>query len=141
LLRPYEKLRAGARAGTSGSSTPSYPPATPTALDVEPRPVGTTGTRLPPPPLGDAAAPAVSTVSGAPSAVESIAPERATRGTGIWIEWNGAAWNAAGPAVKIGPQLTRIGVYEGRAVFKGPDGDNMIWIETAEGMATPWRRD
>lgn len=141
LMQPYEKLRAGDLAGTSGSSTPSYPPATPTALETEPQAVGTTGTRLPPPPLGDSAAPAVSGAKDAPAAVEMIAPERATRGTGIWIEWNGTAWNAAGPAVKIGAQLTRIGAYEGRAVFKGPGGDNMIWIETAQGMATPWKRE
>ena len=139
LMQRYEKLRAGDLAGTSGSSTPSYPPATSTALEIEPQAAGTAGTRLPPPPLGDSVAPDVGIARSAPTTVETIAPERATRGTGIWIEWNGVAWNAAGAPVKIGPQLTRIGSYDGRAVFKGPGGDSQIWIETAQGMATPWR--
>ena len=39
----------------------------------------------------------------------------------------------------IGPQLTAIGTFNGRTVYRGtPDGT--IWIETAQGLATPWRR-
>jgi hypothetical protein len=141
LMQPYEKLREGDLAGTSGSSTPSYPPATPTGLETEPSTSAPVGTRLPAPPLGDSSGPVTAAASGPPARVETIAPEPATRGTGIWIEWDGVAWNAGGPPVKIGPQLTRIGTYNGRAVFRGPGGENQIWVETAQGMATPWKRD
>lgn len=146
LMQPYEKLRAGELAGTSGSRMPSYPAATSTELMVVPQAVATSGTRVPPKPIGDLV-PAAETALAeappvAPARTEVIAPDRpgATRGTGIWIEWNDAAWNAAGPAVRVGPQMKRIGTYNGRAVFSGPDA-RTIWIETAQGMATPWSRD
>lgn len=146
LMQPYERLRAGELAGTSGSRMPSYPAATSTELMVVPQAVATSGTRVPPEPIGDLAPAAETALAEAPPAApvrtEVIAPDRpgATRGTGIWIEWNHAAWNAAGPAVRVGPQMKRIGTYSGRAVFSGPDA-RTIWIETAQGMATPWRRD
>lgn len=146
LMQPYERLRAGELAGTSGSRMPAYPAATSTELMVVPQAVATSGTRVPPEPIGDLAPAAETALADAPPAArartEVIAPDRpgATRGTGIWIEWNDAAWNAAGPAVRVGPQMKRIGTYNGRAVFSGPDA-RTIWIETAQGMATPWRRD
>ena len=146
LMQPYEKLRAGELAGTSGSRMPSYPASTSTELMVVPQAVATSGTRVPPEPIGELAPAAETALAEAPPVTrertEVIAPDRpgATRGTGIWIEWNDAAWNAAGPAVRIGAQMKRIGTYNGRAVFSGPDA-RTIWIETAQGMATPWRRD
>lgn len=147
LMQPYEKLRAGELAGTSGSRMPAYPAATSTELMVVPQAVATSGTRVPPEPIGELApasetalaeAPPVAPVT--PPRTEVIAPDRpgATRGAGIWIEWNDAVWNAAGPAVRVGPQMQRIGTYNGRAVFSGPDA-RTIWIETAQGMATPWK--
>ena len=146
LMQPYERLRVGELAGTSGSRLPSYPPSTSTELIVVPQAVATSGTRVPPEPIGDldpAAATALAEAPPAPRArTEVIAPDRpgAPRGTGIWIEWNDAAWNAAGPAVRVGPQMKRIGTYNGRAVFSGPDA-RMIWIETAQGLVTPWSRN
>ncbi len=146
LMQSYEKLRAGELAGTSGSRMPSYPATTSTELMVVPQAVAASGTRVPPEPIGDLAPAAETALAEAPPAAparaEVIAPDRpgATRGTGIWIEWNGAAWNAAGPAVRVGPQMKRIGTYNGRALFSGPDA-RMIWIETAQGMATPWSRN
>lgn len=144
LMQPYERLRTGDLAGTSGSRMPSYPAATSSELDVVPQVIASSGTRVPPEPIGDLAPAADTALAEAPAPatvrVEVIAPDRpgATRGTGIWIEWNGAAWNAAGPAVRVGPQLTPIGTYNGRAVFSGPDA-HTIWIETSQGLATPWR--
>lgn len=146
LMQPYERLRTGDLAGTSGSRLPSYPAATSSELAVLPQAVTSSGARVPPEPIGDLAPAAETALADAPPAapanVEVIAPDRpgATRGTGIWIEWNGAAWNAAGPATRIGPQMTRIGTYDGRAVFSGPDA-RTIWIETAQGLATPWTRN
>lgn len=144
LMQPYERLRTGELAGTSGSRMPSYPAATSSELAVVPQAVVTSGTRVPPEPIGDLAPPDETALAGAPPAatprVEFITPDRpgATRGTGIWIEWNGVAWSAAGAATRVGPQLTRIGTYNGRAVFSGPDA-RTIWIETAQGLVTPWR--
>lgn len=141
LLQPYERLREGELAGTSGSRTPSYPPQTPSpiaAADDDRRPVATAGARVPSPAQRDASGRVLP--PDQPVGVETIAPSRAVRGRGIWIEWDGAAWSAAGAAVRIGPQLTAIGTYNGRTVYRGPGGDGTIWIETAQGLATPWRR-
>lgn len=146
LMQPYERLRAGELAGTSGSRLPAYPATTSTGLAVVPQAVATSGTRVPPEPIGDLAPAAETGLAQAPPAApartEVIAPDRpgAMRGTGIWIEWNGAAWNAAGPAVRVGSQLRPVGTYNGRTVYGGPDG-RTIWIETAQGLATPWRRN
>lgn len=144
LVQPYERLRTGELAGTSGSRMPAYPASTSSELMVVPQTV-VAGTRVPAEPIGDLVpaadtAPAVPAVSAARA--EVFAPDRpgATRGAGIWIEWNGAAWNAAGPGVRIGPQLKRIGTYNGRAVFSGADA-RTIWVETAQGLATPWSRN
>ena len=114
MMQPYKKLRAGALAGTSGSSTPSFPPATSS-------------------PLGAARAPAPR------ERVVTIAPSGTSKGRGIWIEYDGRAWRAAGGAVRVGPQFVPIGTFNGRTVYRGPDAGT-IWIETAQGLASPWRR-
>jgi hypothetical protein len=146
LMQPYERLRAGELAGTSGSRMPSYPAATSTELMVVPQAV-VAGTKVPAEPIGDLDPAAETALAEAPVVpavrVETIAPDRAAgepRGTGIWIEWNGVAWNAAGPSVRVGAQMKRIGTYNGRAVFSGAD-ERTIWVETAQGMATPWKRN
>src|SRR5687768_7988743 len=48
MMQPYEKLRAGELAGTSGSRTPSFPPAAATSLEPDPQVAGTTGVMIPP---------------------------------------------------------------------------------------------
>lgn len=142
LMQPYERLRAGELAGTSGSRTPSYPPETPSPVATSDEPV--TAARVPSPPMttetGEVLPPAPRVGQREPTAVDIIAPDPGVRGRGIWIEWNGAAWSAAGPAVRIGPQFTAIGTFDGRTVYRGPGGTETIWIETAQGLATPWRR-
>ena len=139
LMQPYEKLRAGDLAGTSGSRMPSYPPETPTTMQADPGPVGTSGLRSPAPPMVTEGAVATVGRDTEPAAVEIIAPSPAVRGRGIWIAWNGAAWSASGPATRVGPQMIAIGSYGGRTVYRGADA-RTIWIETAQGLVTPWRR-
>ena len=139
MMQPYEKPRVGELAGTSGSRTPSFPPATATTL--EPQPVAMAGVVPPAPPLVDATgAPVIAPRTPAPARVVTIAPNSTARGRGIWIDWNGQAWRAAGGSVRVGPQLVPIGTYNGRTVYRGPGGNGTIWIETAQGLATPWRR-
>lgn len=139
VMQPYEKLRAGELAGTSGSRTPSFPPEPATSLEMPPQPVGTAGTIVPAPAASVTAA--VPAVPRAPAAgrVITIAPNTSPRGRGIWIAWNGEQWRPSGAAVRVGPQLVPIGTYNGRNVYRGA-ADGTIWIETAQGLATPWRR-
>lgn len=140
LMQPYEKLRAGELAGTSGSNPPSFP--TTPASTIEPdAPVGTVGVVPPAPPLVNGPSPAARAArAGAPGRFVTVTPNRAGRGRGIWIDWNGQTWTAAGPTVRVGSQLVAIGTYNGRTVYRGPGGDGTIWIETSQGLAAPWRR-
>ena len=140
LMQPYERPRTGDLAGTSGSRTPSFPPETPSPVAEGAVPVGTAGVIPPAPPMGDSPfAAAATSRTPAASRVVTIAPQGTSRGRGIWIQWNGDAWRAAGAAVRVGPQFVAIGTLNGRTVYRGPD-DRTIWIETAQGLAAPWRK-
>ena len=138
LMQPYERLRAGDLAGTSGSRAPSFPPETASALGQESVAVGTAGV-LPAPPVGERAATTAAPLVRAAPRVTTIAAS-ASRGSGIWVRWDGAAWRASGAAVRVGPQFVPIGTLNGRTVYRGPQGDGTIWIETAQGLASPWSK-
>lgn len=141
-MQPYERLRTGDLAGTSGSRSPSFPPETASALRDDTVAVGTTGLAPPAPPVGDTPLATAAARGAAPAAAATtiIAPAGASRGRGIWIDWQGQSWRAAGGAVRVGPQLVPIGTLNGRTVYRGAEGDGTIWIETAQGLASPWRR-
>ncbi|HEX6322336.1 MAG TPA: hypothetical protein VFZ36_01320, partial [Vicinamibacterales bacterium] len=87
-MQPYERLRTGDLAGTSGSRTPSFPPETASALRDDTVAVGTAGLAPPAPPVGDTSL-AAAAARGAASAgaVTTIAPAGTSRGRGIWIDW------------------------------------------------------
>lgn len=139
LMQPYERLRAGDLAGTSGSRTPSFPPETSSPLG-ESVAVGTAGVMPPAPPVGDAALATPAVARARAAARMTTIASGSSRGRGIWIEWDGRAYRAAGGSVRVGPQLVPIGTFNGRTVFRGPEGGTTIWIETAQGLASPWRR-
>jgi hypothetical protein len=139
VMQPYEKLRAGELAGTSGSRTPSFPPAPATSLEITPQAVGTTGTVAAAPPVTALPSSTLVGRTPAPGRVVTIAPNTSPRGRGIWIAWNGEQWRPIGSAVRVGAQLVPIGTYNGHNVYRGA-ADGTIWIETAQGLATPWRR-
>lgn len=148
LMQPYEKLRAGDLAGTSGSRTPSFPTTSASTLEVD-VPVGALGVIPPAPPLVEGASTAPAPVrpaargnarTAAPGRFVTIAPNTSARARGIWIDWNGQKWRSAGTTVRVGPQLVAIGMYNGHTVYRGAGGDGTIWIETAQGLAAPWRR-
>lgn len=139
LLQPYERLRTRDLAGTSGSRTPSFPPGTPSPIGEDSVAVGTSSVVPPPAPVGDATlAAAAARRTPATSTVVTIAPAGTSRGRGIWVEWNGQSWRAAGSAVRVGPQLVPIGTFNGRTVYRGTAEDT-IWIETIQGLAVPWK--
>lgn len=141
VMQPYEKLRAGDLAGTSGSRSPSFPPAPATSLEMPPQPVpvATTGVNAPAPAAAVSRAP-VTVRAPEPGRMITIAPNTSARNRGMWINWNGQRWRPSGAAVRVGSQLVPVGSYNGRTVYRGTGGDTTIWIETSQGLATPWRR-
>lgn len=164
LMQPYERLRAGALAGTTGSMAPWFPVQTPgspwpTAEDAARRAwmpgrwvhgVRQPGELLPPAePAPPGAAPPAPAAPGAPSVpaasssfegqVESV--RRAERTVGIWVSWDGHRWRSAGEAVPLaGSGLTVIGEYRGFPVF-GRTGDRrVIYLPGGDGLVAPFER-
>src|SRR5688572_5600195 len=119
-MQPYERLRAGDLAGTSGSRLPSFPgrsdrlpreiatiptPATvPQAVGtmsaVTPEPtVGTTGIELVPPVIPVQP-------RGKPFTYDSVS-----------VQFMGDKWVMAGPSMEMPPGLDRIAEYKGFPVY------------------------
>jgi hypothetical protein len=118
-MQPYERLRTGDLAGTSGSRLPSFPgrsdrlpreiasmpvpatvpPAVGTISAVTPeRPVGTTGIEL--------VVPVVPVVRGKPFSYDSVS-----------VQFMGEKWVMAGPSIELPPGLVRIAEYKGFPVY------------------------
>jgi hypothetical protein len=159
-LRPYERLRGGALAGTTGTNAPSFPtevggegdnlaaqvarqapgPATMArAYDVGTAPeapsptqaVGTTGRVTP--------APTSSRSLELPGRIDSAIPPRGVNG--IWVNYNGARWFQAGTAVAGDrTDLTPAGEYRGFTVFQRGGDTSTIYIESTPGRFAPYKR-
>lgn len=161
VMKPYERRRAGARAGTVRSKTPSWP--VQVAADVartpggvgnqtgEPlmvaealRPVGTSGVAaVCPCPTGTTGTVASTTPEPLvePTAVQTL--PQPTRNTGISIQFRGARWVSDGPAVLYSPdRFVPIGDYHGFPVYRaGSGGDDTIYVTVvAEGPLAPYSR-
>jgi len=165
LVRPYERLRQGALAGTVASRTPSFPvrmnPAAfgsfealpqaavaPTAL---PAPIGAISINTPEP-ASPAALPVVAplVVTGSATVVPQPNTQRGltfttigrpTNNDGVWIQYLGEKWVSSGPAVPITPESFRVvGSYNGFPVFARKDaGEQLIYVPTRAGLAAPYR--
>jgi hypothetical protein len=77
-----------------------------------------------------------------PGRIDSIPPPSANRG--IWIDYSGARWYSAGPAVPVSAsRFTAIGDYHGFPVFRDNDSGNpnVIYVaNVAGGLAAPYRK-
>src|SRR5688572_20004206 len=146
VMQPYERLRRGDLAGTTGSRTPSFP--------VEP--VSGFGYRGPimaavsptnlPQPIGGidvftdgrpaSAAPAQSDIQGYQTLM------RPESNDGIWIMYMGAKWLSAGPAVPLrAADFQLVGDYAGFPVFARQGvKDDIIYLPTRPGLIAPYRR-
>lgn len=157
LMQPYERLRRGDLAGTTGSRPPSFPvqltpqaAATRTAAaapTAPPLPLGAisvytpeTRTSVPEPPI--------STVVGTNGIVvpprEAGSIESALRpetNDGIWIQFKGERWLSAGAAVRFTPaEFARVGDYAGFPVYVRRDtSQELIYLPTREDLVAPYR--
>jgi hypothetical protein len=145
LMRPYEKRRIGELAGTTGSRTPSFPGRPERSSVVEPLPVpnaeivGTGGVAVPraesPESGASAPRPAPATI------VESIPTPRSN--AGVWIEFNGTRWYAAGRAESYARErFTQVGTYRGFPVYREKSGaSRSIYVPAVtDGPVTPYRQ-
>jgi hypothetical protein len=162
LMQPYERLRQGALAGTTGSRAPSFPvqrtpdvttlpmaPGAPTGLPLtvgaisvftpEPLvPVPVVPTAAGPQPL-----PGVFTTGGAVSPLDArgvISLRAPENNDGIWIMFRNQKWLSAGPAVPLSDAFTRIGDHAGFPVYerRGLD-ERRIYVDNGAGQIAPYR--
>jgi hypothetical protein len=159
MMQPYERVREGSVAGTTGSRPPSFPVAatpTTTALPQAAAPptappttigaigvytpetaVGSTGTSVPSP-VGTGGL-----VAAAPRPVPThmMTVTRPVNNDGLWIQYLGEKWVSAGSAVPLTSDGFRIvGNYNGFPVFGRRDkSEQIIYVPTVEGFAAPYR--
>lgn len=162
LMQPYERLRRGDLAGTTGSRTPSFPVrGTPEALAYPPQAaVSPTQTQLP---IGAISAytlpgPAQGTTTldmrggervtapappdvprqDEPPIVSLLPPEN---NDGLWVRYAGEKWVSAGRAVPLrAAEFRRVGDYAGFPVFARQAEDDRIYLPTRAGLVAPYRR-
>jgi hypothetical protein len=149
LVRPYERLRSGDLAGTTGSRMPTFPvqisryPRSGPRRDVQdqrppqrqgghvrpPRP------RLPPPP--EASEPVEE-----PQGLLLVQTARKPNdNAGIWVSFQGYHWEHAGEAVTLDSvRLSRVGDYYGLAVYTDARTPYVIYIPWRANLVTPFRR-
>jgi hypothetical protein len=148
LMQPYERLRRGDLAGTTGSRAPSFPvgrvtagraigqaPVSPTNL---PRPIGAISVYTP-----EVAAAAGPGVASAPLPQEPEVPLlRPESNDGIWVPFAGYRWISAGSAVPLrAAEFELVGDYAGFPVFaRSTVTEDVIYIPTRAGLVAPYRR-
>jgi len=145
VMQPYERLRRGDLAGTTGSRTPSFPVGPVSASDYRgPLMAAVSPTSLPQP-IGDidvftngrpAGAPAQSDIQGFQTLM------RPESNDGIWIMYMGAKWLSAGPAVPLrASDFQLVGDYSGFPVFARQGiKEDVIYLPTRAGLVAPYRR-
>jgi hypothetical protein len=166
VMRPYERLRAGELAGTVGSKMPSFPierdvdvsvasgrtgimtpplsgviePMVIPEIDRGARAVGTGGSIVPRAAVGDQAM-TVERARPEKTIMQSIPQPHAN--SGVWLDFNGARWYSAGPAVVYAPErFTPVGQHGGFPVYRDAAGaSDRIYVAAVKGgPLAPYRR-
>jgi hypothetical protein len=135
LVRPYERPRDGALAGTVGTRTPSFPiqrdgeatsPFAPAYLVAD-----TFQTITAPEPVIAPVASVEPPEGAGHVTIGSVVPAPGTR-TGFWLMFDGARWYSAGAPVPFSPELfAQVGELQGFPVYRNKVGDaDTIFIRT-----------
>ena len=149
LMQPFERLRDGDLAGTTGSRAPSFPvSALPTASTlpmaataptslvpfVDEPPIGTNGARTTPPlaPALDITPPPIPQPAVTPEQVQSARES-------VWVAFRGQRWVHVNGTIPLeGSGLVKSGDYAGFPVYTRPDNDARIYLPTLAGLVTPY---
>jgi hypothetical protein len=162
MMQPYERVRSGDLAGTSGSRPSSFPAqrapvrreaagsaSSPTmapqpagaisAFTSEPGAVGTSGV------AGRVDARTIVGTAGSIATPDAGAPlvsvRRAESNDGIWLDFMGEKWVSAGAAVPLqASAFVRVGERAGYPVYarQGLDED-VIYLPTRAGLLAPYK--
>ena len=153
LMQPYERIRRGDLAGTTGSRTPAFPvrvtsdrfefPEAAGAPTELARPIGAIAASevvSPVTPNGSVGMTGVQVAAPRSQAAPMVSINRPESNDGVWIHYQGTKWVSAGAAVPLRPTEFRpIGQYEGFPVFVRKDEDKTIYLPTRAGLVAPYK--
>jgi hypothetical protein len=162
VMRPYERRREGELAGTVGSRAPSFPiqrdgdlsvrsqagtsqaaPVRMRARDVVPEAVTFVQADVTIRRLADVTGAADIGAVPLPRPVVQVV-RRPTGNDGVWIEFEGARWFSAGPAVSVDPErFAPAGSYRGFVVYRdtmGARADTIFVTVVPNGPIAPYSR-
>jgi hypothetical protein len=159
LLQPYERLRQGALAGTTGSRTPSFPgrlapggaliPNAAIAPTSLPQPLGAISVFTPETYVAAAPsrtpdpAPAAGVLAAARQQpqVPDMTLRRAENNDGIWVMYSGQKWVSAGPVVPlIASEFVIAGDYSGFPVYtRRESSEDAIYLPSTPNHVAPYR--
>lgn len=151
LVQPYERRRAGAFAGTTGSHAPGFPVEI-VPWEDQPEDQAWTGRQAPPAreaPVEEGVAPrrswnqeedeARQQLLQPPGRIETVRAPEGNRG--IWIQYEGQRWGISGRAVPFdAARFSKMGEYYGFPVFAAR-GSEEIYIPAARGMLAVYTKD
>lgn len=151
LMQPFERLRDGELAGTTGSRAPSFPVAAQPTASALPM-AATAPTSLVPfvdePPGGSRATertrlPVASAIDAiTPPAIPppGVTPEQVQSARDhVWVEFRGQRWVHVNGTIPLeGSGLVKTGDYAGFPVYTRPDNDARIYLPTLAGLVTPY---
>jgi hypothetical protein len=148
VMRPYERLRAGDLAGTTGSRTPSFPVQGPNDPAVLIRNPGDLGIGAPEPTprvvrFETTNRTPVNAAATAPGQVTVETIPRPTGNEGVWINYEGARWYHSGkPARYTAERFVPFGSYRGFPVFKELNGSpNVVYVTNVpDGPLVPYAK-
>ncbi len=150
LLRPYERLRAGNLAGTTGSRMPTFP----VQISRYPRSVPRASAEAEQQPQGRRQRAARRPEPRTPPAESAAGPEERPQGgllvetvrrpndnAGMWVLFQGFRWQHAGDATMLdSTRLSRVGDYHGLPVYADARTPYIIYIPLRDDLVAPFRR-
>ena len=139
LMQPYERLRAGALAGTTGSRAPSFPVRL-TANSTTSADAAIPPTELPIP-IDAVSAYTPEEMIGTSGRTSIVTVTRPQSNDGVWVSYLGEKWVSAGEALPFTPAgFRRVGSCDGFPVFaRQGTTDQVIYLPTREGLVAPYR--
>jgi len=159
MMQPYQRRRDGALAGTTGSTTPAFPPTAATELPRTPPAAGVAEMEgLRQALSAPAYAPAYEVPIGAeaPARGESsvattgrtvplvprgpvVTAEQPQGVNGVWVTYDGQRWFAGGQPMALSEaHFTQIGTYHGFPVYRRDGDASRIYIPAAGGLVVPF---
>jgi len=157
-MQPYEHLRTGMLADTTGSRTPSFPPESSAALDVTgggfvaqapappmfARPYDLVSSYAPPGPVATSGTtPAVATppAAGGRSVDKPVSTARPPTGiNNAWIDYDGHRWVADGKATSRTSDLKEVGTYRGFPIYANANDRSRIYVPSTLELVVPFVR-